>query len=56
MLAGGTGAQQDLARPLASRLFFAGEATQSDGHHATVHGAFSSGVRVAGEILELLGR
>lgn len=55
VLAGGMGAQQDLARPLANRLFFAGEATQSDGHHATVHGAFSSGVRVAQEILGLQG-
>ncbi len=53
VLAGGMGAQQELARPLAGRLFFAGEATQSDGHHATVHGAFSSGVRVAEEILKL---
>ena len=51
VLAGGMGAQQELARPLANRLFFAGEATQSDGHHATVHGAFSSGIRVAEEIL-----
>jgi monoamine oxidase len=53
VLAGGMGAQQELARPLADRLFFAGEATQSDGQHATVHGAFSSGVRVAEEILNL---
>jgi monoamine oxidase len=55
VLAGGMGAQQELARPLANRLFFAGEATQSDGHHATVHGAFSSGLRVAREILDSLG-
>ncbi len=53
VLAGGMGAQQELAQPLADRLFFAGEATQSDGHHATVHGAFSSGVRVAEEVLKL---
>jgi monoamine oxidase len=56
VLAGGMGAQQELARPLAGRLFFAGEATQSDGHHATVHGAFSSGIRVADEILKIVGR
>jgi monoamine oxidase len=55
VLAGGMGAQQELARPLADRLFFAGEATQSDGHHATVHGAFSSGVRAAEEIVKLRG-
>ena len=52
VLAGGMTAQDDLARPLRNRLFFAGEATQSDGHHATVHGAFASGRRVAGEVLE----
>ena len=51
VLAGGMGAQDDLARPLRNRLFFAGEATQSDGHHATVHGAFASGPRAAQEIL-----
>jgi len=52
VLAGGMGAQHELARPLGNRLFFAGEATQSDGHHATVHGAFSSGLRVSEEVLE----
>jgi monoamine oxidase len=56
VLVGGMGAQQELARPLANRLFFAGEATQSDGHHATVHGAFSSGTRVAEEVLETVRR
>jgi monoamine oxidase len=54
VLAGGMRAQADLAKPLGTRLFFAGEATQSDGHHATVHGAFASGWRVAGEVLEHL--
>ena len=39
VLAGGMGAQALLALPVGNRLFFAGEATQSDGHHATVHGA-----------------
>lgn len=52
VLTGGMGAQQELAKPLANRLFFAGEATQSDGHHATVHGAFASGRRAAQEVLE----
>jgi hypothetical protein len=46
------GAQSSLATPLFGRLFFAGEATQSDGHHATVHGAFHSGIRAASEALE----
>jgi monoamine oxidase len=54
VLAGGMGAQAELAKPLARKLFFAGEATQSDGHHATVHGAFASGWRVAREVLERL--
>ncbi len=54
VLAGGMGAQRELAKPLANRLFFAGEATQSDGHHATVHGAFSSGQRAAQEVLNSL--
>ncbi len=32
-------------------LFFAGEATNSDGHHGTVHGAIATGARAACEIL-----
>lgn len=51
VLAGGMGAQELLALPLRNRLFFAGEATQSDGHHATVHGAYASGLRAAQEVL-----
>ena len=51
VLAGGMEAQALLALPLGNRLFFAGEATQSDGHHATVHGAYASGLRAAEEIL-----
>lgn len=42
-----------LAAPLGNRVFFAGEATSPD-HPATVHGAQSSGVRVAKEILDEL--
>ena len=38
-----------LAAPVASRLFFAGEATTSD-YQATVHGAYLSGIRAAEEI------
>jgi len=36
-----------------SRIFFAGEATQRD-DFATVHGAYLSGLRAAGEINELI--
>jgi len=48
---GGEGAQAQLAAPIANTLFFAGEATNSEGHHATVHGAISSGERAARELL-----
>ena len=40
----------ELARPVAGKLYFAGEAT-SPGSPATVHGAYLSGLRAAGEIL-----
>jgi monoamine oxidase len=41
-----------LAEPVNGRLFFAGEAT-SAGLNATVHGAYLSGLRAAGEITDL---
>ena len=47
----GEGAQAELARPLAGTLFFAGEATNSEGHHGEVHGAIETGERAAREIL-----
>lgn len=56
VLCGGVAAQKKLAEPLQNKLFFAGEATQSDGHRATVHGAFASGLRAAAEILDVLRR
>lgn len=48
---GGAGAHAELARPLLQTLFFAGEATESTGHHATVAGAVASGQRAAAEVL-----
>jgi monoamine oxidase len=45
-----------LARPLADRLLFAGEACAADGWAATVAGAHRSGRRAAREALALLGR
>jgi len=48
---GGSRAGEELGAPLDATLFFAGEATQSDGQNATVHGAIVSARRVAGEIL-----
>jgi monoamine oxidase len=53
---GGVGAAAELARPLDFTLFFAGEATDSNGHNGTVHGALESGYRAAQEVLLALGK
>jgi monoamine oxidase len=45
-------ARETLAAPVENTLFFAGEATELDGHSATVHGAIRSGMRAAKEILD----
>jgi monoamine oxidase len=50
---GGYGAGDALARPLAGRLFFAGEATDRR-YQGTVAGALASGVRVAREVADRL--
>jgi monoamine oxidase len=42
--------RQALAKPVAGTLFFAGEATNTEGHAATVHGAIASGVRAAQQV------
>jgi monoamine oxidase len=42
-----------LSQPIRDQLFFAGEATCTNGHHATVHGALESGAKSA---LEVLGK
>lgn len=49
---GGSRAGEELGAPLDATLFFAGEATQSDGQNATVHGAITSARRVAREVLQ----
>lgn len=49
---GGSEVQRELATPLKGTLFFAGEATNFQGHHGTVHGAIASGYRAATEILQ----
>jgi monoamine oxidase len=49
---GGDSAQGVLAAPLNNHLFFAGEATDTSGHHGTVHGAIASGKRAAEQILQ----
>jgi monoamine oxidase len=40
-----------LSEPVANTLFFAGEATNIDGHFGTVHGAIATGYRAADEVL-----
>jgi len=40
-----------LAEPVSETLYFAGEATDLDGHSATVHGAIATGQRAARQIL-----
>ena len=48
---GGRRAGMELGAPIEGTLFFAGEATLSDGHNATVHGAVASGGRAARELI-----
>lgn len=50
-MAGGLDARRRLAAPVDDTLFFAGEATNYDGEHATIHGALDSGGRAAREVL-----
>jgi monoamine oxidase len=47
---GGIEAQAALAEPLMETLYFAGEATNTEGHMGTVHGAMATGNRVAREV------
>jgi monoamine oxidase len=49
---GGSDAGTDLAVPIDGTLFFAGEATESDGQNGTVHGAIASGRRAAKQVLD----
>lgn len=51
---GGSNAANELAKPLAGTIFFAGEATSSD-QTGTVAGAIESGKRAANEILRSRG-
>ncbi len=52
---GGMDAARALAAPVAETLYFAGEATNSDGYNATVHGAIATGYRAAREVLASAG-
>lgn len=49
--AGAADAMQALALPVEDTLFFAGEATNTEGEEGTVHGAIDTGVRAAKEVL-----
>ncbi len=49
--AGAMEAPKQLRRPIDGTLYFAGEATDSDGDSGTVHGAIKSGQRAAAAIL-----
>ncbi len=49
---GGADASGQLAMPVMSTIFFAGEHTDTSGHWGTVHGAYRSGMRAAGQALE----
>jgi len=48
--AGALSARTVLAKPIEDTLYFAGEATELNGHSATVHGAIATGQRVAKQI------
>jgi monoamine oxidase len=44
-----------LELPVENTLFFAGEATELNGHGGTVHGARATGFRSARQVIESLG-
>lgn len=48
------GSREILARPVANRVFFAGEATRSRGDCATVSGALESGIKAAEDVKKTL--
>lgn len=50
---GALNARETMAIPVSGTLYFAGEATETKGHSATVHGAIASGRRAARQILSV---
>jgi monoamine oxidase len=52
---GGAGAREALAAPAEDTLFFAGEATSTNGQAGTVNGALETGERAADEAAAALG-
>jgi monoamine oxidase len=56
VLTGGGAARAALGAPVEDTLFFAGEATATDGQGGTVSGAFQTGIRAACEAADAIGR
>ena len=54
VVVGGTDASKQLARPIRRTLFFAGEASDTEGRTGTVHGAIDSGRRAASQVARAL--
>jgi monoamine oxidase len=52
---GAGNAREILAKPVNATLFFAGEATSTDGQAGTVNGALESGERAAAQAAASLG-
>ncbi len=51
---GGSGAARTLAKPVADTIFFAGEATDTEGRTGTVEGALATGRRAARGVLQII--
>lgn len=51
---GGMDAHEQLAHSVEGTIFFAGEATNTEGHHGTVHGAMATGLRAVREIRQVI--
>jgi monoamine oxidase len=50
-IVGSANARELLAAPIDNKIFFAGEATHTEGHWATVHGALETAYRAADELV-----
>ena len=51
--AGALDAPERMTRPVEDTLYFAGEHTDISGHWGTVHAALATGVRAAGQLLDI---
>ena len=54
MAVGGNESPAKLARPIKRTIYFAGEASDSEGRTGTVHGALATGARAAKQLLRAL--